>query len=394
MTKQKIVAGILAGTLTLAMFMSPISAATLQEQLAESNSKQAEAQLQVQMTQSTIAGIEEQLVAINNEMSRITGVIDGLNQEIVVLEGNIAKTQEELEIAEVKKVEQENAMNERVRTMYMYGNTSMLEFLFTANDFSDLVTKMDMSRYIIESDKDAVLALEKTKKSIEEKKQQIEADRLKTVEKKGQQEAALTQQQQVKAQKDELLSHNQALVAEYQAIVAAEASNAASIEAQVQAMIAQQSASNSFVGGGSTTGGSGTFAPSEGGAYQWPLPGYGPSASDDYFGTRLHPIWGDYRTHYGVDMSAPGGTPLLAMGNGRVISAGSNGGYGNCVILDLGNGLQAMYAHMSTIAVSVGETVNKGDSVGGVGSTGDSTGNHLHFGVLVNGTFVDPLGYF
>lgn len=394
MTKQKIVAGILAGTLTLAMFMSPISAATLQEQLAESNSKQAEAQLQVQMTQSTIAGIEEQLVAINNEMSRITGVIDGLNQEIVVLEGNIAKTQEELEIAEVKKVEQENAMNERVRTMYMYGNTSMLEFLFTANDFSDLVTKMDMSRYIIESDKDAVLALEKTKNSIEEKKQQIEADRLKTVEKKGQQEAALTQQQQVKAQKDELLSHNQALVAEYQAIVAAEASNAASIEAQVQAMIAQQSASNSFVGGGSTTGGSGTFAPSEGGAYQWPLPGYGPSASDDYFGTRLHPIWGDYRTHYGVDMSAPGGTPLLAMGNGRVISAGSNGGYGNCVILDLGNGLQAMYAHMSTIAVSVGETVNKGDSVGGVGSTGDSTGNHLHFGVLVNGTFVDPLGYF
>ncbi|MGL4606386.1 MAG: murein hydrolase activator EnvC family protein [Eubacteriaceae bacterium] len=392
MIKKKMVAGALTSVIAFGMIITPVSANSLQDQLAESNAKKTEAQFQVEVKQSTIADIETQLVRINEEVNRITGVIDALNGEIAVLEANIAKTQKELEVAETKRLEQEAAMDERVRTMYMYGNSSMLEFLFTATDFSDFVTKIDMSRYIIESDKEALKAIEETKRVIDEKKQSIEADRLKTVEKKTAQETALVEQRQVKAQKDQLLAENQALVEEYQRIVAAETSNAAGIEAQVRELMAQQGSAGG-IGGGSTTGGSGTFVPSSG-TYQWPLPGYGPRESDDYFGTRLHPIWGDYRTHYGVDMSAPGGTPLLAMGNGKVISAGYNGGYGNCVIIDLGNGLQAMYAHMSSFSVSPGETVNKGDVIGGVGSTGDSTGNHLHFGVLSGGSFVDPLGFF
>ncbi|WKY48509.1 peptidoglycan DD-metalloendopeptidase family protein [Eubacteriaceae bacterium ES3] len=373
--------------LTIAMVLSVLSpavnAATLDEQLEESQQKQAEAQYQVDLTQSTIDGIEAEITKANEEITRINGVIDGLTAEIKALEEKIAKTEAELEVIQEKLTEQEDAMNERVRTMYMYGNGSILEFLFNATDFSDFITKVDMSRYIVESDKDSLDALEATRKEIDEKKKSIEADREAVVEKKTEQETALSQQESIKAQKDELLAQNQALIEQYKAIVDAEATNAANIQAQIQAAL-QQQASN---------GGSYSFTPTEG-TYQWPVPGYYPTASDDFFGTRLHPIWGTYLTHYGVDCAAPSGTPIHAMGNATVISAGWNGGYGNCVIIDMGNGVQALYGHMSSIAVSSGQTISKGDVVGYVGSTGDSTGAHLHFGVLQNGSYVDPLGYF
>jgi|LGOV01.1.fsa_nt_gb murein DD-endopeptidase MepM/ murein hydrolase activator NlpD len=387
MVKNKIIIGMIAGIISMSLLISPVNAGNLEEQLAESNEKQAAVQYQIDMTQNTIAGIETAISEADAEIDRISGVIDTLNSEIAQLEATIVQTQKEIEVAEVKLKEQEEAMNERVRTMYMYGNSSMVEFLFTSTDFSDFVTKIDMSRYIIESDNESLQALEETRKLIDDKKKSIEADRLATVQKKSEQQDILGEQESIKAQKNELLAQNQAIVEEAKVALNAEEATAADIQSQMQALLAQQNT------GGSTTGGSGTFVPSNG-SYQWPLPGYGPSAEDDYFGNRFHPIWQEYRFHSGVDMAAPGGTPLLAMGNGQVILAGWNGGYGQSVIIDLGNGIQALYAHMSSINVSVGETVNQGDVLGGVGTTGSSTGNHLHFGIYSGGDWVDPLGYF
>ncbi len=387
MIKNKIIIGMIAGIISMSLLISPVNAGNLEEQLAESNEKQAAVQYQIDMTQNTIAGIETAISEADAEIDRISGVIDTLNSEIAQLEATIVQTQKEIEVAEVKLKEQEEAMNERVRTMYMYGNSSMVEFLFTSTDFSDFVTKIDMSRYIIESDNESLQALEETRKLIDDKKKSIEADRLATVQKKSEQQDILGEQESIKAQKNELLAQNQAIVEEAKVALNAEEATAADIQSQMQALLAQQNT------GGSTTGGSGTFVPSNR-SYQWPLPGYGPSAEDDYFGNRFHPIWQEYRFHSGVDMAAPGGTPLLAMGNGQVILAGWNGGYGQSVIIDLGNGIQALYAHMSSINVSVGETVNQGDVLGGVGTTGSSTGNHLHFGIYSGGDWVDPLGYF
>lgn len=381
MTKERIISGIVGAVIALGLVVSPVNAATLQEQLAESNEKQAAVQYQIDMTQNTIAGIEVEVGKANDEMNRINGVIDGINSEIAVLEANIAKTQEELNIAEAKRLEQEEAMNARVRTMYMYGNGSMLEFLFTSTDFADFVTKVDMSRYIIESDKESLDALAETKRIIDEKKKSIESDRLKTVSKKAEQETALGQQQEIKAQKDALIAQNKAIVAQAQAELDAESAAAADLRSQIAAMVAAQNAAN----GGSTTGGSASFVPS--GTYTWPCGG----EITSYYGYRTEPYSG---FHEGVDIGASTGTPLLAMGNGRVISAGWYGGYGNLVVIELGNGLQAYYGHMSSIAVSEGQTVNQGDTLGGVGSTGNSTGPHCHFGVLANGSFVDPFGYF
>ena len=407
MKKHRIVSGIVTGSLVLAFLTAPVNAASLTEQLAQSNARQAAAKYQVDMTQNTINGIEEEISKVNEEVNRISGIIGAINAEIATIETNIAKKQEELKIAETKKLEQEAAMSDRVRAMYMYGNGSIMEFIFSASDFSDFITKLDMSRYIMTADKDSLNALEETKKVIDEKKLSIEADRLKTVEKKTEQEVVLTQQEQVLAQKDQLLAQNQATLEEYKAIEEAEAATSADIEGQLQAYYEQQRAAaeqaaaensgsngstdgtaggdTSNSGGGDTSGGS-TAPPVYSSSYVWPCGGDITSE----FGWRIHPIYGDSRFHAGVDIGASSGTPVACAGNGTVISAGWNGGYGNCVIVDIGNGLSAVYAHLSAINVSSGETVAAGQTVGAVGSTGDSTGSHLHYEVRLYGSPVSP----
>ncbi len=136
-------------------------------------------------------------------------------------------------------------------------------------------------------------------------------------------------------------------------------------------------------GGGGGTGGSGT------GHFLRPVPG--PITS--YFGNRVHPIYGTVRFHAGLDFGSGYGTPIAAAGTGVVIAAGWQGGYGNTVVIDHGGGIATLYGHQSSLAVGVGQTVTAGQTIGYVGSTGASTGAHLHWEVRVNGVPVDPLGY-
>ena len=128
------------------------------------------------------------------------------------------------------------------------------------------------------------------------------------------------------------------------------------------------------------------------GIYIWP------SADSDYvtsfFGTRVHPISGDVYHHNGIDIGAAYGTDVLAAADGTVTLAGRNGGYGYCVIIDHGDGNQTLYAHMSRLDVGIDDTVTQGQTIGLIGSTGTSTGAHLHFETSVNGSRVDPLLYF
>jgi murein DD-endopeptidase MepM/ murein hydrolase activator NlpD len=125
------------------------------------------------------------------------------------------------------------------------------------------------------------------------------------------------------------------------------------------------------------------------GRFDWPVQG----AVRSGFGPRVHPIFGGSRMHTGVDISAPSGTPIKAAGDGVVVMAGSNGGYGNWTLIDHGDGLATGYAHQSSIGVAMGQRVRRGEVIGRVGSTGASTGPHLHWEVRVNGAPVDPMGW-
>ena len=154
----------------------------------------------------------------------------------------------------------------------------------------------------------------------------------------------------------------------------------AALEADIQEMIAElerQEAANSIVSTGT---------------YIWPLPGYRPGSA---YGWRIHPIWGDRRFHAGEDIGAPSGTSILAADSGIATVIPDNGnGYGNYIIINHGGGRTTLYAHMSGFAVSNGATVTQGQVIGYVGSTGNSTGPHLHFEVRINGATTDPKSYF
>ena len=123
--------------------------------------------------------------------------------------------------------------------------------------------------------------------------------------------------------------------------------------------------------------------------YQWPVVGRVTSP----YGYRIHPVYGTRKLHSGLDVGAPTGTPIAATSGGEVIFSGVRGGYGNAVIIDHGGGITSLYGHMSKLGVSKGETVDRGDIVGLVGSTGTATGPHLHFEIRVGGTAVDPAPY-
>ncbi|NLW65705.1 MAG: M23 family metallopeptidase, partial [Clostridiales bacterium] len=151
---------------------------------------------------------------------------------------------------------------------------------------------------------------------------------------------------------------------------------------QLEAQLAQQSANNG------TTPTPGT------GAYMWPVAGTSTGNVSSYFGYRTHPIFGDQRFHSGVDISAGSGTTIMAADSGTVLSATYHYSYGNYVVISHGSGSSTLYAHMSSIAVSAGQSVSKGQTIGYVGSTGCSTGPHCHFEIRVGGSLVDPLSYF
>lgn len=142
-----------------------------------------------------------------------------------------------------------------------------------------------------------------------------------------------------------------------------------------------------------SSGGGGSTAPAPGtpsvSGFQWPI--NAPVSSG--FGYRVHPIFGTRRLHKGLDLGAGSGTPIAAAKEGTVLSAGWQNGYGNTVVISHGGGVTTLYAHQSSVAVSAGQQVSRGDIIGYVGSTGWSTGPHLHFEVRVNGTAVDPMPY-
>ena len=125
--------------------------------------------------------------------------------------------------------------------------------------------------------------------------------------------------------------------------------------------------------------------------FKWPAPSY-TRISDDY-GNRTHPILGVQQFHNGVDMAAPGGSPILAAYDGKVVAAAYNASMGNYIMINHGGGLYTIYMHASALYVSTGETVTRGQKIAAVGTTGRSTGNHLHFSVRKDGAYVSPWNY-
>ena len=413
---KKKISLIVTALFCLSLFISPVYAATkdeLQQQKDDASAKKEAAQYQVDMTQNTIEGIQTEISKANAEIDRINGQISTLDGQINDLTANLERTTAELEATEEKQAKQEEELKERVRVMYMYGNEGYMQVLFSATDFADFIAKADMMKSIVQADKDCATALEKTRAEVEEKKETIETNKAQVEQAKADQETALQSQKSVKSQKDELLAKNQQVVQQYQAEVdkqdeilkQADAELAVIAQQEAEALAAQraqeeaereQAAQNGSGGSGSDadsgSSGGGNVVVSSG--FMWPLPGnytitswfgYRPASDTNGIGST---------NHGGMDIAASTGTPIYAPAGGYVTKASWYGGYGNCIMVAMDNGDTLLFGHLSGYNVSYGQRVNQGDIIGYVGSTGNSTGPHLHLSYFANNvTPVDPWDY-
>ena len=320
------------------------------------------------------------------------------NQEIELYDEMIAEKAAELAEAQRLEEEQLERYRARVRAMEENGGYNILAIISKSDSFSDMLTAMDDVGEIMESDRqleDAYIAArentesvkadyENTRSQLEELKAQLKAEQEEL-------EKDIEEAIQIILNLENDLENRQA---EYDAIMAAEDAANATIDKLVAELEAQRAAEAAAAAAAAAAagGGSGGGSANASGSFLWPVASYVYVSSR--FGLRVHPITGEKKSHTGIDIASNQGTAVYASDGGSVTLAGWNGGYGNCIMIDHGNGYVTLYGHLSSISVSVGQTVSQGATIGAVGSTGNSTGPHLHFEVLKNGTRIDPEQFF
>ena len=336
----------------------------LEEQLADVEADQAEAQQRRQLLQA-------QLDAINNE-------IENIDKQIAYYDQEIAQKEAEQAEAEANEEAQYELFCQRVRAMEEEGTVSYWSILFNSESFSELLDRLADIDAVMAYDNQVMDELIAIREEIIALRTQLETSRAEEQAARDQQAAKQAEQQAKVAEAQELLDQINADVAEVNRQLDAESEAAAEIQAEIaqkQKQLEEQRRQNNITIDSETS-------------YLWPLPGYYRLSS--LFGYRIHPITGKAHSHTGIDIPAPGNTPILACKSGQVVTSGYHYSYGNYVVIDHGNGNSTLYAHMSSRAVSEGDMVTQGQTIGYVGTTGSSTGNHLHLEVRDNYTRVDP----
>ena len=349
------------------------------------------------------ASVLERKLAMDERNAYTLEQMELNKQEIALYDQMIEEKAQE--VVEAKRLEDEQLerYRTRVRSMEENGNYGFLALILKATDLGEFLTAIDDIGEIMESDRQ----LEDEYIAAREHTEQVKADyEAYKAELEAKQETLRAEQIELQKQIDEATE----LIAQLMEDIEGNSEELAKLqEAQdatqkeIDEMVAelerqrreeeerrrQEEAANNP--GGSGGGGGGTATGT--GSFGWPVPSCTYITSK--FGPRYHPVTGAYQsTHTGLDIGASHGATIVASDGGTVTTAGVKGGYGNCVMIDHGNGYYTLYGHMSSIAVSVGQSVSKGDTVGYVGSTGVSTGPHCHFEIRVNGVCTDPAPWF
>lgn len=340
----------------------------VQGQIEESRSTQAS-------WQAIITDIAEKLKAIQAELDEATRKLQAIKKEQDQVNLQIKQLQEEIQKAEVQLRARQAILNKRVRVIYMHGQLSYIEVILGANSFSDFANRLELLKRIIRSDFNLIQEIQQRKAAIEAKKVEIEKEKARLDELASQAQKVQDEVKIKKAEQQRVLAHARTQQDAAKQMEADLIARSNEIRQIIQSRMQQNSGSDQIVHG------SGTFI--------WPC--NGPITSP--FGYRTHPIFGTTIYHSGIDIGVDYNTPIHAADGGTVILAGWCGGYGNAVIIDHGNGLQTLYGHNTSVAVSEGQTVSQGQVIAYSGSTGYSTGPHCHFEVRRNGEAVDPMGY-
>ena len=373
----------------------PAQASTTLSQLQQKQADLKRKQQQVAATLDKLKADKTQKVAYKNalvsQMNNVEGQIDVLNEQIVTLNANIKAKEKEIAAKQVSINQNFNLLKERVRALYLMGEASNLEIVLNAKNVTDFADKVEMLRAVTSHDKQLIDSLKSELKSIQSQKAEIEQSRNQVAASKKELDAKQSQLNTIVAQTQaaiqEIDANTSAANNEKRKIAKEEEAADAAVDKWYQDYYASLNHNN---GGGNGGSGSGGYIST--GHFQWPVPGFRYISS--YYGETEDRS----KPHPGIDIAGHNiyGAPIVAADSGRVIwtTSGWGGGYGNSVCIDHGGGYSTRYAHMSSVAVSTGQYVTKGQIIGYVGSSGDSTGPHCHFEIRKNGYTTNPLSYF
>ncbi len=401
------------------------SISDLEQQLQQLEQENQKYQKILDDTKSDIAEKEEYKSALVSKVQVLDEKIAVTREKISSLNDDIKEKQDAYDKGLSEVEDQFDALANRLRILYMSGNATDLEIIFGAKDFSDLIDKMELVKSLANSDKELISEIQTKLDELSTKKESLEADK-KDLE---------TQQASLKSDQDEfnkLISDNdeilknlyasnseaqnslesaalksdeiEAKISEYYAAQKAAAEHAAqasqsSSSSGSSSSSSSSSSSGSSSSGSSSSGSSSVIVPS-GSGFAWPTPGF-VSLSSEWFEDR------EVYNHGGIDIAGAGimGTPVVAAADGTVVatnsscthnwgksySCGCGGGYGNYVMISHAGGKMTVYGHLTSLTVSSGQSVSRGQVIGYVGSTGNSTGPHLHYECRLNGVRYNPM---
>ena len=406
---KSVLAGMLAAVMAFSMFPVSAEAASsgeIREQIKDMKAQNAE-------LEEKLEGLRGQFQENENEMVNMVAQKDLIDQEIAILNEQIrnintqiasysiliADKQDELDKAQEKLAELSQKHRERIQAMEEEGTLSYWEVLFKANSFSDLLDRLNMIQEIAASDKRRMEELSAAADRVTSTQEELNTEKADLEVTRAQLDEAQILLEEKRAEADELLRQLIAKGEEFQALI----DESEELQDELMAEIAQaekdlkaaeyQEWLATYVPPTTRPGNDTTPSDDIPSSSGWicPVPYYTLTSP---FGMRIHPISGKWKMHNGVDMACAQGTPIYAAKSGKVtVASYQAGGAGYYVSINHGDGFSSVYMHMTHYIVSPGQYVTAGQVIGYVGSTGGSTGPHLHFGISYNGTYVNPMDY-
>ncbi|WP_432402322.1 murein hydrolase activator EnvC family protein [Wukongibacter sp. M2B1] len=341
----------------------------LRNKLNDTQNKKNQVSKEKMQNEKNQKAISEKIEKLQKTIQDLEAEINNINSSIVETKSKIEVTKGELIVAEENIDNKNDTLNSRLKVMYKNGDVGYVEVLLDSSNFEDLLTRIDMVKKILNHDVDLIKYLKAQRDLIEEKKNTLESQKAELVallnNERRKQTSLEVSRGEMERVKEQLVQNHKELESEEDKL------NDLANKLEKEIIMKQSSAK--YVGG----------------KMSWPAPGYYRITSP--FGYRVHPILKKKKLHTGVDIGVTSNNNIVAAQSGTVIHAGWLGGYGKVVMIDHGGGIVTLYAHNNKLLVKEGQKVTRGTSIAKSGSTGMSTGPHLHFEVRENGKYVNPI---